>query len=88
MKKCLPLLVITFLSLVPGCGNSPYDNGKAYAKTVISSIESGNPSALQKALENAKAKTEGMSPNDAAKFLQGYNEVAMPYMKSKMPKGF
>lgn len=83
MKRILFVLVLATLS---GCGSSPYDEGKAFAKSVISSLESGNPSAYQKVAEDAQAKSKKMSPADAAKFLQGYNEVAMPYIQSKMPK--
>lgn len=86
MKLVLFAMVLATLPFLQGCGSSPYDEGKVFAKSVISSLESGNPSAFQKAAEDAQAKSKNMSPADAVKFLQGYNEVAMPYMRSKMPK--
>lgn len=70
------LLISTWLS---GCGGaSPYENGKAYGKSIVSSLKSGNPSAMQKAMADAQAQTRNMSPSDAAEFLRGYNEVALP----------
>lgn len=68
-----------------GCGSSPRDAGKAFAEGVIASIDSGDPSTIQKAMEDAQAKTKGMSASDATEFMQGYQEVVMPWIQSKMP---
>ena len=86
MKRVLLAMLLFVLPFVTGCGASPEDDGKAYAKTVISSLESGDPSAIQKAADEAQAKAKKYSASDAAKFLQGYNEVAMPYIQKKLGK--
>lgn len=87
MKRLLLAMLLFLLPFVTGCGSaSPEDEGKAFAKTVISSLESSDPSAIQKASDEAQAKAKKYSASDAAKFLQGYNDVAMPYIQKKLGK--
>lgn len=86
MNKFLSSCALAAIFFAGGCGNSPYENGKTYGKSVISSLESGSPSAIQKAMEIAKTKTEGMSPANTIEFMQGYNEVTGPYIQSKISK--
>lgn len=79
-------LAVAFVGAVSiaGCGSSPKEAGRAYAKAVISSLDSGSPSAIQDAAAKVQAKAQGMSPSDAANFIEGYQEVVMPWVQSKM----
>lgn len=77
------VLALTVAS-VTGCGSSPREAGKAFAKGVIASVDSGDQAAIQKAMVEAQAKAQGMSASDATEFMQGYQEVVMPWIQSKM----
>ena len=84
MKRLLIAGVLS-LPLMTGCGGgSPEDEGRAYARSLITTLESGDVSAIQGLAEKAAAKAQGMSMEDAQKFMEGYNEVAMPYMQKML----
>jgi|GEM_PF-3889230 len=85
MKHCYFLLVLTMLPWLSGCGSSPYENGKAFARSVISRTSSGNIAELEKLKGEVEEKAKGMSPADYANFMKGYTEVVQEQLKAKIP---
>ena len=87
MHRFLSVMFLAALvACLSGCGSSPREAGRAFAKGVISSADSGDPSAAQTAAAAAQAKTRNMSPGDAAEFMQGYQEVVTPWIQSKLAR--
>ena len=64
--------------VVIGDGKGKVGYGRGKAREV--------PIAIQKAMEIAKTKTEGMPPANTIEFMKGYNEVTGPYIQSKISK--
>jgi hypothetical protein len=89
MKRLLLVFALLLLPVLAGCGGSPYEDGKAFAKKVSTTLESGDAAKMQKLAQDAEAKAKSMTPTDAEKFMKGYHDEAMKYMQSlqsKMPK--
>lgn len=85
MKKCLSgLLVMVLSTCLIGCGASPREAGRAFARGVVASADSGDPAVAQSGMAEVQAKTKGMSAKDAAEFIQGYQEVVTPWIQNKL----
>lgn len=82
---CLALAVGS--ACIVGCGSSPREAGKAYAKSVIAEIDNGNPdpTAIQRAAMKAQSRIQSMSPAAGAEFMAGYQEVVLQWVETKMP---
>jgi hypothetical protein len=83
----LCLALTTGLACVVGCGSSPREAGKAYAKSIIAELDNGHPDpvAIQKASLKAQSKVQGMSAAAGVKFMEGYQEAVQEWIHNKLP---
>lgn len=85
MKTVFVAALLAGFVCIMGCGaSSPYEAGKQYGESVVSSLEKGDSVALNKAKADVEKKTKNMSMEDAAQFLQGYNEAVSPYLNRQL----